>query len=348
MRRCLLGSFLGLLVGLASGCDSEMPLQPEWDEAEDSTYTPVPIAGTLGFLDSEWTGERREYFWRHIDLETGVVETRAQLGAFVRYEGDWPRAYPIRATESPDGARLATVTDDCFGCSVFASALYISGMDAQSPVRLDQSGGTWGLQWSPDSRRLMVDNDWVGEITSDDSLVGTPVCVSCQFPNYKTGLPVWGSNSETVLVLAPTDPTTPRPTAYQLYEVDLRSPENPRQLTTDPISGGLVEPGGAHIVSREGTSYNLFHVSSGENRVFDLPANGGEDLRVRDMIWNRDGRYLLFRYLPEPGEGSEAQAVGVIDTEDPELRWQPLPEVLPFVIPDDALISTFSVRQPDA
>ncbi|MEO0560450.1 MAG: hypothetical protein AAF170_19975, partial [Bacteroidota bacterium] len=103
---------LTLSVGLASGCDTGTELRPIGDNDADSTYMPVKIEGTIGFLTDGWNGQVFRSAWVHMDANTGVVRSRTSLGA-LNTPGDLGATrYPIRVEESPNGMRLVVVTND--------------------------------------------------------------------------------------------------------------------------------------------------------------------------------------------------------------------------------------------
>ncbi len=75
----------------------------------------------------------------------------------------------------------------------------------------------------------------------------------------------------------------------------------------------------------------------------------GNEARVHDIVWNPDGRYMLVHYSEAPAgfPGNViSNHVGFFDTQDPELRWQPLENIQPDTFYGDASISMFKVRQP--
>ncbi|MEO0558005.1 MAG: hypothetical protein AAF170_07460 [Bacteroidota bacterium] len=206
---------------------------------------------------------------------------------------------------------------------------------------------------------MLFTNAQVAELTDKDTLAGPPLCVWCEaFPNaspdvYLAIRGAWGEDSNTLYLFVPTEPASPEPSGVHLYEVDLRSPEAPRQLSSTPVAGMFSrEPGGEHVVAyRSSAQYALVNLKTNESRLFALPMTEGLEIWVRSMLWNPDGRFLFVHYTQAlRGERFHPQSthIGIFDTEDPDLRWQPLNEVLPFVIPEDASISMFVVHQPEA
>ncbi|GAB5535210.1 MAG: hypothetical protein Rubg2KO_14590 [Rubricoccaceae bacterium] len=359
MTRLLLLSLIACLVGLASGCDSGADLQSIGDNDGDSTYVPVQIEGTIGFLTDGCDGQECRSSWVRMDVKTGAERSRTSLGA-LNTPGDLGATrYPIRVAESPDGMRLATVTNDCAECSDRIEGLYVSGANASTPIRIVRETWLQPVTWSPDNRRLLFANAQVAELTDTDTLAGPPLCVWCKaFPNaspdvYLRIRGAWSEDSNTLLLFVPTEPGSSEPAGVHLYEVDLRAPESPRQLTSTPIAGMFShEPGGEHVIaSLSHAQYELVNLTTGESRSFALPMTEGLQIRVHSMLWNSGGRFLFVHYTQGPSQDRSdvhSNHVGLFDTEDPELRWQPLAEVLPHVIPDHATITLFVVLQPDA
>ena len=355
MIRLLLCSLAVCLVGLASGCDSGTALQPIWDDDVDSTYTPEPISGKIGFLATEGTGIDRTWLWNEVDLESEQVQTRARLGGFVVNGGTWGGgAFPIQVSESPDGARFVVVTNACHGCTAYAEALYLTDVDAQTVVEIAQGGSYGSVMWSPGSRRVLYDASQVVEVRSDGTVAPERVCTSCAFGDERSVAAAWGASSKTV-ILAITTPesSTSNSVSVHLHEVDAQTGQPLRQLSRSSISGSQfqVAPGGqrlAYVKPRQsGATPVLLDLAREKEHTLELPIPVGHTATGVSSVWEPTGRYLLIRYREQMSDGSDAGSVriGIIDTDDPDFTWRPLSPALADLLRSTDRVQ-FIVRRP--
>ena len=355
MPRCFLSSFLVLLVGLASGCDSSVPPpDPDLEPVEDTTYTPEPLAGYISYRHHEDSGSGIQRFWRRIDLETGQFLSQIDLNAFV-FEEESRVEYPIRVVESPDESRLAVVTDGCNVCGTGPlEGLYFSRVgDEESTVVHTPVTGVriHQLEWSPDNRKLLYttwQRAYVATITPNNELAGPPECVSCEIPNDLIYGAHWGETAETV-VLALRRSGAPN----AVLEVNVDVPQSFETLDEGDILAGSVEPGGRHtaLARFEDGAYRLIvkNLKSGVERDGKIPLEPGHQPNLYALQWADSGRYVLIHYAQDqPFINDDIVSLGVIDIKDPQLRWRPMLEHLTQASLKRFTVPRLTVHQPDA
>jgi len=342
------------------GCDTAVvPEMDDEDEVQDSTYTPEPISGYISYRRHEDSDSGIQRFWRRVDLETGQVLNQASLQAFV-FEEQHRVEYPIRVAESPDERRLAVTTDGCNVCGTGPlEGLYISGVgdDEATLVQSPVTGvGFRQLEWSPDSQRLLYttwDQAYVANITPDNELAGPPECVSCSIPNALIYRAHWGETAETV-ILAVRREGASNGEIDAILEVPIATPQTYEMLAEGPGLGGSIEPGGRRtaLARFDSGTYRLIvkDLDSGEEREGEIPLDPGHRPRLYTLQWANTGRYIFIHYgQDQPFIADDFTfSLGVIDTEDPHLRWRPVLEELPQERLRRFTVARITVRQPDA
>ena len=241
--------------------------------------------------------------------------------------------------------------------------IYIANIDGTEAQEIERFrsvhgisfGGGGGLELSPDGRSMLfrgADVMLLLPIGEGNVPAAEPVCVTCEGLVFEgdTLRHIVGSNwgdDENHIVIAASDVAIPGVIdSYDLhiYLIDIETQSIERRLTTQPIRaiGLSLAPGGRTAIA----SRSVIDSQGFDRRERDLITEHGTvpwplplpsgytaptvgNASVMQWRWGQDGRHLVANQkLTEAPPGlDEPYAIGVIDSEDPELTWQEYGEV---------------------
>lgn len=177
------------------------------------------------------------------------------------------------------------------------NTIYILSDDGQVSQQVETGVLTWGLSWSPDGTRILLNRqeDGLGQIYKLNVAAEgkAPVKLTSGDAHYYN--PVWSPTGETI-AYGEDDVTRAHP-RLMLMAAD---GSNPRLLYRGPAFFNAWSPDGSQVIITVEGEPLLLDIATGE--ALPLKIQGFEDRPVMVSDWSKDGQQIAFTHIGSDGQ----------------------------------------------
>jgi Tol biopolymer transport system component len=160
---------------------------------------------TLAQIESNW--QYGSMTWSRDEKYVAYGRSRAQGEHYFEVNADgsgygWTASYDGTTKPSPDGTRIAYLTNEPLATEKGISHLWLADADGSNAKQVPVDGSVGAYSWSPDSTRIMFSNVDVATGSAVESLVNAdgsgvrPVGTGNVVVDAKSGVPVWSPNGK--------------------------------------------------------------------------------------------------------------------------------------------------------